>query len=144
MAGSGKENRAASLNETRAFAAARDITDMTGAVTEFQRKNLERWPLVAIPGSVVEGTKTTIEVGEPRSKPDDNGDMHRTPRFVRVVYDVQAKGRSSARAKALGAEALTVWTKYLFWPNTEVKVLVNGREISPKAAADGKRKGRAV
>lgn len=126
-----------------ALVASRDLTDMTGALNEFQTKNLKMWPLLAIDGVDVGGTSTTVEIGESRSRPDDNGDMHRIPRDVRVVYNCTAsfKGLAKKRANgavwarwAAGADTLARWTRAMFWDSTEVEVFVNGKRVVPRGA----------
>jgi len=126
------------------FNSSRDLTDMTGAITEFQAKNLKMWPLVAIEDSVPLKTSSSVEVGAARSSADDKGDMHREPRLVKVRYECTVAGRASKARRArwaIGAAALELWTRYMFWPTTEVEVVVNGEKVEPRRE-DGNGKDR--
>lgn len=118
------------------FDSSRNTTDVTGAITEFQKKQLSMWPLVVIKGADPSETKAMVNIGRSTSEPDDAGNMHRNPRAVKVVYDCRTLSGKADKTLPRAAGLLEEWTKYMFWPNTTVQVIVDGKTIRPDSSKD--------
>lgn len=112
------------------IAAARMITDTTGALHDYQAWHLKHWPLAVLEGTV--SCEARVTIGDAKETEDGRGKLRRKNRPVSVEYRAVQKGRRPRGYKkkwAAGVKCLTVWTKELFWPDTEVRVFINNKEM---------------
>lgn len=116
-----------------AIDAARLVTDITGGLHEFQAKQLKTWPLLVF--EEAESCEAGVDIGVARHDMDDAGRATRRNRPVRIEYRVSTGGKDHTpelQAKwARGASLLVRFTRTLFWPDTDVTVLIDNYQVKP-------------
>ena len=132
------------INPGDAFDASRMLTDTTGALNEFQVMHLKRWPLVALAG--VESCEAHVAVGDAREDEDERGNKKRLHRPIAVEYLASTKGEVTPEGiphtpdlvLVWGgtAKILADWTRTMFWPDTQVTILIDGYRVEFESAPE--------
>jgi hypothetical protein len=91
---------------------------MSGQVSDFQLENLQKWPFLLfndLEKNKISYDFTAKEIDEIMSP-------------GKVSYDFKFKQEVDKASVAKQLDTLTTWVKFLFWKQTEVEFLKDGKE----------------
>lgn len=101
------------------------ITQLTGKLSDYQLTNMKTWPFVVFDNL----EKVTIEYNFEKETIDETTKEKTVVLYAGfVTYDFIFKTEVKEEQKEKALQALTVWTKFMFWKDTEVNFKKEGKE----------------
>jgi len=101
------------------------ITQLTGKLSDYQLTNMKTWPFVVFDNL----EKVTIEYNFEKETIDEITKEKIIVLYAGfVTYDFVFKTEVKEEQKEKALQALTVWTKFMFWKDTEVNFKKEGKE----------------
>ena len=101
----------------------RSMVALTGKISDFQLENLKAWPFVVL-GDYISKTSVKYDF----TKINGSEDEELCAGWVVFNFITEKKLNLSKEEIKKRLEQLNLWTKYLFWENTEVSFEKNGKK----------------
>lgn len=102
----------------------RKMVLMSGKISEFQLENLKKWPFITFGRNL---DKIEIEYDFTTSKDEKSESMEVCAGYVTYNFHFNENFNMSRDDILARLSSLTVWVKYLFWKDTEVKFKKEGK-----------------
>jgi hypothetical protein len=99
---------------------------LTGNLSDFQLENLKKWPFIIFGKDL---KKAEIAYDFKMEQPDDVN--ARDLKAGSVTFDLFFKKKPEQDFIASGLAMLQVWTKFMFWSDTEVILKLKGKKWVP-------------
>lgn len=104
----------------------RKMVALTGNLSDFQLENLKKWPFVVFNNL----SKVTVDYNFTSNNEKDKKDSEERDDLCagQVTFNFHFSGDHQLSKEELQKrlEHLTLWTKFMFWKDTEVKFQVEG------------------
>ena len=103
----------------------------SGQLSEFQLKNLKTWPYIVFNTEILDSLEIHYNFQNPSYDPEKGLEDQEAQELCAgaITYNFKFKKGSKVdkEGKKLALDQLTLWTKFLFWKNTDVVFKRNGR-----------------
>lgn len=102
----------------------RKMVLMSGKISDFQLENLKKWPFIAFGRNL---DKIEIEYDFTTSKDGNDKSMEVCAGYVTYNFHFNDNFKMSKDDILARLSSLTVWVKYLFWKDTQIKFKKEGK-----------------
>jgi hypothetical protein len=96
---------------------------MTGNLSDFQLQNMKTWPFLLFSEEL-----ETVQIDYDFTKLITDKEEELSPGMVQYSFKFKEGTDISKELADKQLSTLSLWTKFLFWKETEVKFLKNGEE----------------
>lgn len=101
----------------------RKLLIISGMLSEFQLENLQKWPFVVF-GKDLDKTEISYDFKMDQKDEVNAREIH----AGKVEFDLYFKTRPDDEFIGKGLLMMEIWTKFLFWQDTEVIFRVEGKK----------------
>ena len=113
-------------NEEQQVSDHRKMVTLTGNLSDFQLKNLKSWPFIVL-GDYTDKVKINYDFTK-KEKVEGEEVEQLCAGWVSFDFNFNKKLDLSDEELKLRLNQLSLWTKYLFWKDTEVRFLKQGKK----------------